>query len=624
MSTPIVPLQQHITRIIASRSSTAISADTLSQALYDPPDLDSLLDLAQFDPSTYVRVPLFRTEEFEVRLLCWSPGQSSALHGHGGSACAFRVLQGEATELRLHGEQTRLLRGDVAVAADDGIHQVSNLGDQPLISLHLYAPPLPVDQPSLPEGRRIVIIGGGFCGTALVIHLLRLNDRRLRLTLVEPSTRVGRGVAFGTSRIEHSLNVPASAMSLDPTDPNDFLRFARQRLGEVPPNALLPRALYGEYMQTRLDEAIQASTARLRIVRSPAEALREATRGWSVQVADGRVLPADEVVLATGHGPGRIPTAFEALLGHPAIVANPWLEGALDDVQSEERVLLVGTGLTAVDVHSTLRARGLRAPIHALSRNGRWPRPHLPGIRWEGTPVSINFDEAPVTADSLAVWLRAQIDIHAARDIPWQAVMDEVRRNVQAIWTRMSISEQSVFLRKYRPMWEVHRHRLDSALWKNIQVEAESGALITYASSIYRIEANGPGLRVTHRADKVDAVLDVDRVVLCCGNESDPLLMGSPLWEQMIDERLVSADIHGLGVETDDKGQPLRNHPGGLLGTLPDPEGKPPRTSDGLWALGGLLRPIWFESTAVPELSRQVRDLAARLENRARAPGTAA
>lgn len=618
------PLLDHIARIIDVREGESIPVAVLAQALQAPPDIESALKAAHFSASTYSRLPLFRSKDYEVRLLCWSPGQSSAMHGHGSSACAFRVLTGQATVLRLN-KGSRILAAGEVTTADDGLHQVANLGVEPLISLHIYAPPLPVDQPSQIEGRKIVVLGGGFCGTALTIHLLRQDDPTLRITLVEPTKDLGRGLAYGTRRPEHGLNVPATGMSLDPDDPQDFLRFARDRLGEVHPTALLPRTLYGEYMEQRLGEAILRSRVRLRVAQSAAVAVHEQGEAWEVRLADGRLLPADEVVLATGHGPTRTPSAFTSVRAHPALTNDPWAAGALEGIQAHERVLLVGTGLTSVDVYSTLRVLGVTGSIHALSRNGRWPRPHLRKVRWEGAPARVDLAKAPSTADALATWLRAQIDLNEAREVPWQAVIDAVRPEVSTIWARLSVAERAVFLRRYRPLWEVHRHRLDAALWTRLQEDIESGALVTHAGAIHSVEGTGATLTVTRRAQNADHRDEYDRVILCCGNESDPKLSTDPLWQQLITDGLVAVDAHGLGVETEESGAVLRCTRGGLLGAVSYRGGHPGpndnvRRVQGIWALGGLRRPRLFESTAVPELSRQAHRLAKVLAERADAP----
>lgn len=220
-----MPLAPLLDAVAASDRSPAALADALDR----PIDAEALCAVARFANDRYVRLPMHRTEGFEVRLLCWLPGQSSALHGHGTSACAFRVLRGLATETLLGGGVRRIGVGQV-VAADSGtVHQVANEGPEPLITLHVYSPPLPVDQPSGPDGRRIVILGGGFCGAAVAVRLLESRDPRLRVTIVERHGEVGRGVAYGTPDQDHLLNVPAGHMSIDPGHHDELVAFARAR-----------------------------------------------------------------------------------------------------------------------------------------------------------------------------------------------------------------------------------------------------------------------------------------------------------------------------------------------------------------------------------------------------------
>jgi cysteine dioxygenase len=113
-----------------------------------------LEEACQFDEGSFRRNPLLVTKECQLLLLCWRPGQRSSIHDHGGSACAFKVVEGTATEVRFRRvEGTDLVRrdtlsrlgsGTVCCAADADIHQVANHGGpgEDLITLHLYSPPL--------------------------------------------------------------------------------------------------------------------------------------------------------------------------------------------------------------------------------------------------------------------------------------------------------------------------------------------------------------------------------------------------------------------------------------------------------------------------------------------------
>jgi predicted metal-dependent enzyme (double-stranded beta helix superfamily) len=87
------------------------------------------------------------TDQVEVWLLSWLPGQISALHDHGGSSGAFTVLRGaldEGVVSGTTGASTDHLwtRGPIRAFGPHHIHEVGNDGDVPAVSLHAYEPEL--------------------------------------------------------------------------------------------------------------------------------------------------------------------------------------------------------------------------------------------------------------------------------------------------------------------------------------------------------------------------------------------------------------------------------------------------------------------------------------------------
>jgi predicted metal-dependent enzyme (double-stranded beta helix superfamily) len=95
---------------------------------------------------------LERTERHEVWLLSWLPGQGTDLHDHGPAWGAFAVAAGTLTERvvaakpgRPPVEVTReLVAGRCRAFGPHYIHQVTNTGDVPAVSVHVYAPALTV------------------------------------------------------------------------------------------------------------------------------------------------------------------------------------------------------------------------------------------------------------------------------------------------------------------------------------------------------------------------------------------------------------------------------------------------------------------------------------------------
>ena len=107
--------------------------------------------LVSYDPVDRYYVRLAHEREFEAWLLTWLPGQGTDWHDHGGSAGAFLTLRGVLTER--HAEvgygRPRIIPGARELIADTlrafgsrHVHQVTNHGVEPAVSLHVYAPSL--------------------------------------------------------------------------------------------------------------------------------------------------------------------------------------------------------------------------------------------------------------------------------------------------------------------------------------------------------------------------------------------------------------------------------------------------------------------------------------------------
>ena len=83
--------------------------------------------------------------------ITWRTGQSTPIHDHTGSDCAFLIVEGTSTEtiyelndegLAFSTEGRSYAPGEVCAAEEPDIHRISNDTDSNLINLHVYTPPL--------------------------------------------------------------------------------------------------------------------------------------------------------------------------------------------------------------------------------------------------------------------------------------------------------------------------------------------------------------------------------------------------------------------------------------------------------------------------------------------------
>ncbi|RDE05653.1 FAD/NAD(P)-binding protein [Sphingomonas aracearum] len=439
--------------------------------------------------------------------------------------------------------------------------------------------------------RHVAIIGAGFSGTLQAINLLRHDGPRA--TLIERGAVAGRGIAYGAADPSHLLNVRAGNMSAFPDEPDHFVRWLGARGMADAAGGFVPRLVFGEYLQSLLDAARATAGERLAIVAGEAVDV-ETGEDVRIRLADGRVLAADAAVLAAGNLPPHAPPGLDpAQLSPDRYRSNPWATDLADGLGAGDTVLLIGTGLTMVDVALTLDARGFRGRMVALSRRGLLPRRHK-AARAPDQPL----DTRPVATPSALV----RIVRERAGEICWRQAVDELRPFTQGIWANASRPERQRFLRHLRPWWDVHRHRIAPAVAERLAALRAEGRLVTVAGKTMAFAEVEQGIAVQWRPRGTDRPerLVVQRIVNCTGPQGDLTRTEEPLLQALLARGAIRPDAEHLGLDVD---------PGCAV------VGAGGAAGERLFALGPMTRGAFWEIVAVPDIRRQSWDLARRLSN---------
>ena len=443
------------------------------------------------------------------------------------------------------------------------------------------------------------IIGAGFSGAILATHLLRQADGGHSIALIGPDALLGRGVAYSTQCPGHFLNVPAGAMSAFADDPDHFVKWARLNYDSgVEVRDFLPRPLYGQYVGSLLLDEYGRHPHQLEWLRDDAVSICPDGPTARVTLRNGRRLNAENVVLALGNFASADPPMPGRTRASRRYFSRAWSNDALEGVAAEESILLIGSGLTSVDIAIALREREFEGTIHILSRHGLLPQKHAYSVPWHESEQRL-----PATARALTRFIRSRAEIGSAQGSDWRAVIDSLRPYTHAIWKGLPSEEKRRFLRHLRPYWDVHRHRVAPTVDSILSSQLENGRIQAHRGRIekYREDTDGVEIAYRERSSGKQNQLRVDRVINCTGPEGDCRKVNNPVVQDLLRRKLVRPDSLLLGLDTADNG------------ALIDAGGRP---SDFLYTVGPARRGSLWETIAVPEIRDQIAELTSVLVSR--------
>ncbi|WP_162253010.1 FAD/NAD(P)-binding protein [Duganella sp. Root1480D1] len=440
--------------------------------------------------------------------------------------------------------------------------------------------------------RTVLIVGAGFSGVACAIQMLRQAGRLpLRVLLLNRSGRLARGMAYGTQSPQHLLNVVAANMSVLPEDPEHFVHYAAMRDSRVAGSSFVARSVYGDYLEWALWQAQDQAPRHVALDCISGSVCSLQTRtggGLTATLQDGRCIEAGHVVLAFGHLPAPPPElAHGAWPDSTRYVADPWRGDLLSTIGVQEPVLLLGTGLTAVDIALQLLRRNPMQRVHALSRHGLLPQPYKPPSGHLAGRTLLR-EETPTVRAAMHAFMQ-QVERLEVDGLDWHDALAALRHQAAGIWQAWPAAERRRFLRHVRPYWDVHRHQLPPAVQQELSAALGRGALRVSAGRVLdvREEAELAVLKVQPRGSETCIDLRAGRIINCTGSCASPRRAAVPLVQQLLADGLMRADALGLGVETGPDCAVLGAH------------GRP---TPGLYYIGPWLKAGFWEATAVPEL----------------------
>ena len=403
----------------------------------------------------------------------------------------------------------------------------------------------------------------------------------------------GRGAAYRTEFYVHRLNVPAARMSVFADRPDDFLAWLTDKGRDLGGDDFASRNDYGLYLRDRLADLLRGRDRRAKVdfIKARATACSERNPGAIVfHLNNMDTLTAKAVVLCLGVGNARLPIQIKDASAslRSRIVENPWRLAWLKEVSRNDRVCILGSGLTMIDQVLALRAHGHRGHVDVLSRRGLVPHSHL---AHRPPPVQPAFESGERELSAMLQALRRQERVGTE----WRSIVDALRPHTKRIWQQMSGDQRSRFLRHALAWWNIHRHRISPAVHTRFDALVRDGTVAIHAGFLERLEAKGSGIAVDYRPRGThrSVTLSADWIVNSTGMERAGI-GHSPLLMEMQRQGFVQQDPLGLGIAVDDRSRVV--DAGGA--------------ADGrLYAVGSLTAGQFWEITAVPDIRQQANDI---------------
>jgi uncharacterized NAD(P)/FAD-binding protein YdhS len=453
--------------------------------------------------------------------------------------------------------------------------------------------------PSIDKQHDVVVVGGGFAGSMVGVQLLRCGRPGISVGIIERRRLLGRGRAYDTSCHQHLLNVPAIEMGAFPECPEQFWNWTKEHINStIGPHEFLPRAVYGRYVEFVLRQAIHgrpdACWSRLRDEVIDGE---EIEGGAQLRLRSGITIRGRVIVLAVG---GSLSSNFPAVMEDPIRgLPDPWDSRFLSASRGARSILLLGSGLTAVDAAIALDADGFRGPIVMLSRHGLLPMTHTS----EAVSGNHKDDTMPANIRMMVREIRRRIKAESEGDCSWQSVIDSLRNGTQTRWSVLPEEERSRFLRHLRSYWEVHRHRMPSSTHLTITRMLNDGALRLIKGRVCSIRkvTQGEEIILRRRGSVTPESLLVSVVVNCAGHTASLARIEDNFVRSLVDRGTATVGKLKLGLVVSSEGALISNQ--GCASNV-------------FYTIGSLRKEALWETTAVREIREQARSLAELISHR--------
>ncbi len=390
--------------------------------------------------------------------------------------------------------------------------------------------------------KEVVIIGDGFTAAVLVTHLLRRGISSSAITVIGLGD-LGKGNAYGCNNPFFRLNVREDLPIIFADDPLHFSRWAQRHINDSAARTkagyFYRRQDFGRYVSELV--ACESKSGQIEQIKARVLGLSGSEDSWSLELDSHSAITAKQVIIATGNPPPVWPCAvvnLNSALSTSCLIENPWTGQGLDDIETQENIILLGGGLTALDAITALVERKHLGMIYVIS-----PRAVLP-------PTQANWERKVqpqwphnLTPAKLIRFMRNYLPPISTASPEWQSAWEELRPNINTIWQQFSPSQKRSLFKRLGWLWNLYRFRASPqtiSAYEKLRSKNQIQFIL------------GRAKEIKHSESKVKVFLENsievegDRIINCTGVASDPFL------NRLIEDQLAIRDPLGRAIAVDE------------------------------------------------------------------------
>lgn len=333
----------------------------------------------------------------------------------------------------------------------------------------------------------LAIIGSGYAAVCLLAHMFDQAPEKARQATLYGPTRLGYGAAFAASHPSYRLNVRPPIMQLWPDRLDDFGLWAQTHIKDpqahTPEGAFYRRGDFAKYLNDQIDKVTGFTHVKTQIAAITRD---RTTKLWMLKTANGQLIEARTIILATGNPPPKWPCPVHGALEADArLVENPWRGEWLNEVDSQQNVTLIGGGLTAMDA-----VYGLGQNLHKGRIRLITPLPSLPPKQTDWPVIDpVIWPENITNAADLFGFMKDYLGSYEWTDPHWQSRFEALRIHINKVWRRLEDKEKRRLFRHAGQWWNLARYRSSPQSFDMAQRLIDSGQLEIITGRVMHVEA---------------------------------------------------------------------------------------------------------------------------------------